>query len=191
MSFINPSVITENMLTENYAWVDNLLREKYYKYALTIENYDEFYSAGILPKNYDFDFEEIENPVCKRFEDKIFDYKDNSNRLGCQSPIPSNEYKYVRQNKNKVEDDCISVVSELTDDEDNYEFVILETENDIYGKKIEEDTYSSDEDEIKIWPTKNEKENTYEDYYKKLYEEEYEEYYKDDNSELGYYGSVY
>ncbi len=189
MSFINPSVITENLLQENYAWVDNLLREKYYNYALTIENCDEFYCAGILNENYDF-----EKPVRKRSEDDISDYKDNIDRilkrLGCQSPIPSNEYKYV--NNKKVEYDCISVVSsELTDDEDDYEFVILETENDIYGKKIEEDTsYSSDEDEIKIWPTKNEKENTYEDYYKKLYEEEYEEYYKDDNSELGYYGSV-
>jgi hypothetical protein len=146
MSFINPSVITENLLTENYAWVDNLLREKYYKYALTIENYDEFYSAGILPKNYDFDFEEIENPVCKRSEDEIFDYKDNSNRLGCQSPIPSNEYKYVRQNKNKVEDDCSLLVSELTDEED--------------------------EDGVKIFPVED---YDYEEDYAQCYEEYYED----------------
>jgi hypothetical protein len=157
MSFIDPS-----LLIENYAWVDKLLRQKFYNYALTIDNCDEFYSAGILPENYNFELEEeIEKPVRKRSEDDISDYEDNINRilnrLGCQSPIPSNEYiKYV----DDMEEDCIS---EITDDED----------------------------EIKIWPTKNEKENTYEDYYKKLYEEEYEEYYKDDNSELGYYGSVY
>jgi hypothetical protein len=178
MSFIDAS-----LLIENYAWVDKLLRQKFYNYALTIDNCDEFYSAGILPENYNFELEEeIEKPVRKRSEDDISDYEDNINRmlnrLGCQSPIPSNEYKYI---DDKKEED---VVSELSDDED------FETENDIYGKKIE-DTYSSDEDEIQIWPTKDEKENTYEDYYKKLYEEEYEEYYKDDNSELGYYGSVY
>ena len=162
MSFINPSIITENMLTENmlteimltenYAWVDNLLREKYYNYALTIENYDEFYSAEILPKNYDFVFEEIDKPVHKRSEDEIFDYKDNSkiilNRLGCQSPIPSNEYKYVSQNKNKVENDCSLLVSELTDEED--------------------------EDGVKIFPV--------EDYdYEEDYAQCYEEYYEDDH----------
>jgi hypothetical protein len=181
MSFIDAS-----LLIENYAWVDKLLRQKFYNYALTNDNCDEFYSAGILPENYNFELEEIEKPLRKRSEDDISDYEDNINRilnrLGCQSPIPSNEYiKYI---DDKIEEDGISVVSEITDDED------FETENDNYGKKIE-NTYSSDEDEIKIWPTKNEKENTYEDYYKKLYEEEYEEYYKDDNSELGYYGSVY
>jgi hypothetical protein len=181
MSFIDAS-----LLIENYAWVDKLLRQKFYNYALTIDNYDEFYSAGILPENYNFELEkEIEKPLRKRSKNDIYNYKNNINkklnRLGCQSPIPSNEYKYVDNKMEEMEEDC-SVVSELTDDED------FETENDIYGKKIE-DTYSSDEDEIKIWPTK-EKENTYEDYYKKLYEEEYEEYYKDDNSELGYYGSV-
>ena len=29
-------------MIENYAWVDECLRQMYYGYALTVENYDEF-----------------------------------------------------------------------------------------------------------------------------------------------------
>lgn len=98
----NPSI-----LQENYAWVDKLLREKYYNYALTIDNYDEFCCAGLKEK-YDSESEEIEkcpnSPVRKRSEDDISDYEENINkilkRLGCQSPIPSNEYNQ----KNNGED---------------------------------------------------------------------------------------
>jgi hypothetical protein len=42
------------LLKENYQWVDELLREKYYGYALTSDNVDEFESAGLLQEHYDW-----------------------------------------------------------------------------------------------------------------------------------------
>lgn len=37
-----------SLLTENYAWVDERLEDMYYRYALTVENFDEFKEAGLL-----------------------------------------------------------------------------------------------------------------------------------------------
>ena len=38
--------------TEKYAWVDQLLEEKYNLYALTAENVDDFIDAGLLVERY-------------------------------------------------------------------------------------------------------------------------------------------
>ena len=38
-------------MIENYAWVDECLRQMYYGYALTVENYDEFEDAGLLTED--------------------------------------------------------------------------------------------------------------------------------------------
>jgi len=99
LSLMADDIIQENLLRENYAWVDKLLREKFYDYALTIDNYDEFCYAGLKEK-YDSESEEFEiftnSPIRKRSEDDISEYEENIDRiltrLGCQSPIPSNEY---------------------------------------------------------------------------------------------------
>lgn len=100
LSLMADDIIKENLLQENYAWVDKLLREKFYDYALTVDNYDEFCYAGLKES------EEIEkcpsSPVRKRSEDDISDYEENINkmltRLGCQSPTPSNEYTNQKNN---------------------------------------------------------------------------------------------
>jgi uncharacterized protein YecT (DUF1311 family) len=39
---------TDSLLVENYAWVDQRLKELYYSYALTAENCDEYEAAGLL-----------------------------------------------------------------------------------------------------------------------------------------------
>jgi hypothetical protein len=49
-----PPGLTHPLLVENYAWVDQLLREKYYGYALTSVNIDEFESSELLTENYDW-----------------------------------------------------------------------------------------------------------------------------------------
>lgn len=38
--------------TEKYAWVDQLLEEKYNLYALTAENVDDFIDSGLLVERY-------------------------------------------------------------------------------------------------------------------------------------------
>ena len=49
-----PPGITQPLLVENYDWVDQSLREKYYGYALTSENADEFEYADLLTEKYDW-----------------------------------------------------------------------------------------------------------------------------------------
>ena len=53
-------------MIENYAWVDECLRQMYYGYALTMENYDEFEDAGFLNENWawvDDSLEEMYMPI--------------------------------------------------------------------------------------------------------------------------------
>lgn len=49
-----PPGITHPMLVEKYDWVDVRLRELYYGYALTADNYDEFVAAGLFLEKYDW-----------------------------------------------------------------------------------------------------------------------------------------
>ena len=49
-----------SILVENYAWVDERLREMYYGYALTELNFDEFDAAGLLKENYAWVDEKLE-----------------------------------------------------------------------------------------------------------------------------------
>lgn len=46
------SGITMPSLAENFAWVDERLRELYYGYALSATNCDEFEAAGLLKENW-------------------------------------------------------------------------------------------------------------------------------------------
>jgi hypothetical protein len=129
----------------------------------------------LLQENYDA-FKPIETTmpqplVRKRSSDDISAHEEAINkiiqRLSCQSPIPSNEYiKYK-----KTKDDYS--IAELSENEYDYEL-----------------SYSSDENDIKIWPFKKDIEECYrenhDEYYEQLYQEEYEEYYKDDVSDAGY-----
>jgi hypothetical protein len=47
-----PPGITHPLLVEKYDWVDIRLRELYYGYALTADNYDEFKASGLFLENY-------------------------------------------------------------------------------------------------------------------------------------------
>ena len=96
-------------------------------------------------------------------ENKVLD-NNVATRIGCQSPLPSSKFmKYINRDK-----DNYSIVSDLTEFEDNYE--------------DSEDSEDDEEYEInyKIWPIEYD--------YIQDYEEGYEECYKDDVSEAnGYY----
>lgn len=47
-----PPGLVHPFLVENYAWVDERLREMYNVYALTASNCDEYEAAGLLSENY-------------------------------------------------------------------------------------------------------------------------------------------
>jgi hypothetical protein len=67
MDLYSPPGITHPILKENYAWVDERLREMYYGYALTSDNYDEFKYNGLLKENYDWVDRKLEE-MCKQDE---------------------------------------------------------------------------------------------------------------------------
>lgn len=54
MDMTGPPGLTHPLLVENYAWVDERLREMYYGYALTDLNSDEYEEAGLLKEHYDW-----------------------------------------------------------------------------------------------------------------------------------------
>ena len=47
-----PPGLVHPLLVENYAWVDERLREMYNIYALTASNCDEYEATGLLSENY-------------------------------------------------------------------------------------------------------------------------------------------
>jgi hypothetical protein len=58
---IQIQINTNNIFVEKYAWVDELLAEKYNLYALTEENVDDFINANLLNERYS----EIDNKLEK------------------------------------------------------------------------------------------------------------------------------
>jgi hypothetical protein len=65
MDMYGPPGITHPLLVEKSAWVDERLREMYYRYALTSSNCDEYEAAGLLKENWawvDSRLEEMCNP---------------------------------------------------------------------------------------------------------------------------------
>lgn len=52
MDFNGPPGLTHPLLVENYAWVDERLREMYNGYALTASNCAEYEAAGLLKENW-------------------------------------------------------------------------------------------------------------------------------------------
>lgn len=52
MDLNGPPGLTHPLLVENYAWVDERLREMYNCYALTASNCDEYEAAGLLKENW-------------------------------------------------------------------------------------------------------------------------------------------
>lgn len=52
MDINGPPGLTHPLLIENYAWVDQRLRELFYEYALTDSNCDEYEADGLLTENF-------------------------------------------------------------------------------------------------------------------------------------------
>lgn len=56
-------------MMENYSWVDDCLRQLYYRYAFTLENFDEYEYAGLLTEKWAWVDETLEE-MCIR-EDRM------------------------------------------------------------------------------------------------------------------------
>ena len=67
--YYGPPGLTHPFFVENYAWVDQLLREKYYSYALTSQNVDEYQAADLLTENYAWVDERLEEMCAPKDEE--------------------------------------------------------------------------------------------------------------------------
>lgn len=72
---------SNNLLEENYSSVDSRLEELYHGYALTMDNWEEFYDAGLLKENWAWVDAELEKQCL------IPDY------LPCPAPISWVSYR--------------------------------------------------------------------------------------------------
>lgn len=52
MDLMGPPGLTHPLFMEKYSWVDQRLREMYYGYALTSDNYVDFQDEGLLNENF-------------------------------------------------------------------------------------------------------------------------------------------
>ena len=183
MDINGPPGLTHPLLVENYAWVDQCLKELYHSYALTADNYDEYEAAGLMTENWSWiddslrekysyilrtgllcpaplgwvdyrqkfvhhSLEEDEDTQDsflgkrKRAESDISDHEDEVLRaiirLNCQSPIPSNQYLYLKSEDTysdicNADDDCSSEVSTLLDEELDLDGEFDEEFDELYG----------------------------------------------------------
>ena len=130
---INPS-----LLDENYAWVDERLREMYYGYALTDSNCDEYEKAGLLNENFAWVDTELE---------KMCEIKD----IDCRPmPAPAPWANY----RSGAKLDCLEEEDEEDEEDEDrllekkhtrYEFEISEYDEEI-KKNIKVYDYDHDYD---------------------------------------------
>lgn len=102
MDMNGPPGLTHPFLVENYAWVDERLREMYYGYALTAANSDEYEAAGLLRENYAW--------VDNRLAEKCAMSDRDMLRLSCPAPIAWANYR-VGAKLDCIEEDSESVES--------------------------------------------------------------------------------
>lgn len=111
-------------MIENYAWVDECLRQMYYSYALTVENCDEYEDAGLLTEKWAWVDEKLEEMYN---EDKMpilapEEWTDCSyNKLECIEefkeefkeefrPMPVSKKRTRSESDISEYEDCISAV---------------------------------------------------------------------------------
>ena len=120
-----PPGIIHPLLVENYAWVDERLREMYNSYALTKLNCDEYEAAGLLKENWAWIDDKLEE-MCA-----IADY----DCIQCPVPIrwygeDSEHFMLLEENEvsvkllkncnNKLSESDISDISEISYDEEKH-----------------------------------------------------------------------
>jgi hypothetical protein len=109
---------------EQYAWVDILLNEHFYKYALTGENYEEFARAGLFNERWDWVDWLLEAKELAILEGKVLmraplswvgrDDDDTSFRKRSSSDAVSivEMYKaFEKEKEEEVEDDDVSDIT--------------------------------------------------------------------------------
>jgi hypothetical protein len=101
---------SNSLLEEKYAWVDARLEELYHGYALTMDNWEDFYDAGLLTENWSWVDAELE---------KQYDF------LPCPAPVNWVRYRsYDRQHSIESESEpeqrprAESDISDYSDDVD-------------------------------------------------------------------------
>lgn len=107
-----PPGLTHPLLVENFAWVDERLREMYNGYALTSSNCDEYEAAGLLKENWawvDERLEEMYNPIDQDFPPCplpiTWGYPRPGDRLECIEENSDSVESYIGHKRKRSESD--------------------------------------------------------------------------------------
>jgi hypothetical protein len=95
MDINGPPGLTHPLFVENYAWVDQCLKEFYHSYALTADNYDEYEAAGLMTENWSW----IDDILREKYS-----YILRSGLL-CPAPLGWADYRQKFEHHSLEEDD--------------------------------------------------------------------------------------
>lgn len=112
-------------ISENYSWVDARLEELYHGYALTKDNWEEFYDAGLLTENWAW----VDAALEKQYYNTEF--------LPC--PAPFNWVDYRNNNQFEIEERRPRAESDISDYSNAVEWII--SQSDITANKNEQYNY--------------------------------------------------
>jgi len=106
MNLNGPPGLTHPLLVENYAWVDERLREMYNCYALTASNCDEYEAAGLLKENWAWVDTRLEQ-MCKISDDNILTILTGVNYRGhaVQEYLEEKEERISDSKRTRLESD--------------------------------------------------------------------------------------
>lgn len=107
---------SNNLLEENYSWVDKRLQELYHGYALTMDNWEEFYDADLLTENW-------------AWVDAALEKQCSSDFLPCPAPLSWVRYRsFERQHsieqRDRAELDIFDYSEEVERAFNNYTYCL-------------------------------------------------------------------
>lgn len=125
--YYSPPGITHPFFQENYAWVDQLLEEKYYNYALTFDNSDEYQAANLLTENYAWVDYRLEEMCAINGEDlplmlaplSLANYREGAELEQLDSQLSGNKRKRSESDMFDYETDAEDDISDISDVSDN------------------------------------------------------------------------
>lgn len=107
---------SNNLLEENYSWVDKRLQELYHGYALTMDNWEEFYDADLLTENW-------------AWVDAALEKQCSTDFLPCPAPLSWVRYRsFERQHsiekRDRAESDIFDYSEEVERAFNNYTYCL-------------------------------------------------------------------
>ena len=134
-----PPGLTHPLLKENYDWVDNLLKEKYYLYGLTEQNINDYEDSGLLNEKWAWVDKRLEDIY--KFEESIENNEVNILPLRL-TPITWVNYKSYNEDKSLEEEYVNQLKRKYSDSESSFNY-LKKNKNMYYDEEYEFKSVSS------------------------------------------------